>query len=423
MIIKENGLRYAKLIHVSIDNGLTSNSNKVYIMEEQSDGKIKCQYGRVGNNLATEYKDISKWNSVYKQKISKTKGYTDVTEMFIETEIDNASSSTIKEIEDKVVKQLIDDLMAYANKSIQKNYKVTQSSVTELQINSAQEILNQISSTLNLKSDVKVLNELLLKLYTIIPRNMKDVKDYLLKPINNKQDLEKAKEFINSEQETLDVMAGQVQLLKKQKEDSNNSEDIKQDLTILDQLGLKVEIETDNEKLDLIKKLMGHNAHQIRKVFKVINKKTQRIFDNNFELAKVKKRRLYWHGSRNQNWFNILQTGLLIRPSGAIHTGSMWDDGIYFASDSDKSLGYTDGGRWAGGSRNNKVFLGLFDVHVGKQLNKYKHDSSCYKISKEVEAGGYDSVHAHKGIDLRKDEYIIYKSQQTTISHLIEVEF
>jgi hypothetical protein len=41
------------------------------------------------------------------------------------------------------------------------------------------------------------------------------------------------------------------------------------------------------------------------------------------------KERLYWHGSRNENWFNIMQTGLLIRPSGAVHTGSMFGDGIY----------------------------------------------------------------------------------------------
>ena len=52
MITKENGLRYAKLIHVSVDNGKTDNSNKVYIMEELSDGRIKCEYGRVGKNMS-----------------------------------------------------------------------------------------------------------------------------------------------------------------------------------------------------------------------------------------------------------------------------------------------------------------------------------------------------------------------------------
>lgn len=51
MITKENGLKYAKLVHVSVDNGLTHQSNKVYIMEEQNDGRIKCEYGRVGKKL------------------------------------------------------------------------------------------------------------------------------------------------------------------------------------------------------------------------------------------------------------------------------------------------------------------------------------------------------------------------------------
>jgi len=36
MVIKENGLRYAKLVHVSVDNGLTSQSNKVYTMERKT---------------------------------------------------------------------------------------------------------------------------------------------------------------------------------------------------------------------------------------------------------------------------------------------------------------------------------------------------------------------------------------------------
>jgi hypothetical protein len=46
MITKENGLRYAKLIHVSVDNGQTDNSNKnLYHMEEFNVN------GRVGNCL------------------------------------------------------------------------------------------------------------------------------------------------------------------------------------------------------------------------------------------------------------------------------------------------------------------------------------------------------------------------------------
>lgn len=429
MILKENGLRYAKLIHVSVDNGLTANSNKTYIMEEMPDGRIKCEYGRVGKPLTTEYKDSSKWNSVYKQKTGKTKGYTDVTELMVEMVEDPTKplDNKVEAIKDKLVKKLIDELMSYANKSIQRNYKVTQEAVSEQQVLAAQEIINSINGLLVLGVDKKHVNDMLLKLYTIIPRKMANVKDHLIDDVNIVSDLEDAQKMIGEEQNALDTMAGQVELIKQQREANKKSQENKtevtQEVTILDQMGLSVEVENDSDTLELIKKLMGPNASQMKSVFKVVNNKTQAKFDENFSKAKVKKKRYYFHGSRSENWFNILQTGLLIRPSGAVHTGSMWDDGIYFASDSDKSLGYTNGGRWTGGARGGSVFLGLFDVHVGNQLHKYKHDSSCYSISKVVKAEGFDSVHAHKGDSLRKDEYIIYNSNQCTVSHLIEVEF
>jgi hypothetical protein len=75
MITKENGLRYAKLIHVSVDNGQTDNSNKIYIMEELSDGRIQCEYGRVGKNMVTVYKNSNEWNKILKSKVSNTRLY------------------------------------------------------------------------------------------------------------------------------------------------------------------------------------------------------------------------------------------------------------------------------------------------------------------------------------------------------------
>jgi hypothetical protein len=40
-------------------------------------------------------------------------------------------------------------------------------------------------------------------------------------------------------------------------------------------MGLKIEVENDKETLTLINKLMGSNSSQIRKVYKVINTKTE----------------------------------------------------------------------------------------------------------------------------------------------------
>lgn len=430
MITKENGLRYAKLIHVSVDNGKTDNSNKVYIMEELSDGRIKCEYGRVGKAMTTEYKPSSKWSSVYKQKTGKSKGYTDVTELLAEPVVTNDQSKDdkVEAIKDSVVKKLVEELMAYANKSIQKNYKVTQEAVSEQQVSAAQEVLDQISGLIKIGVDVKHVNDMLLKLYTIIPRKMDNVKNHLFNDIKDANTLTQAQRLLDNEQSALDTMAGQVQLIKQQRDAAKESADEKakgkkSSKTILDQMGLVIEVETDKDTLDLITKLLGPNSNQAKKVYKVINLKTQARFDANMAKAEVKKKRLYWHGSRNENWFNILQTGLLIRPSGAVHTGSMFGDGIYFADKAQKSIGYTSlrGSYWAHGG-DNKAFLALFDVHLGKQKEILHYNSDCYKLSDKVlKKEEYDSVFAKGGADLRNNEFIVYNSAQCTVSHLIEI--
>lgn len=437
MITKENGLRYAKLIHVSVDNGKTDNSNKVYIMEEMADGRIKCEYGRVGKSLVTEYKPSNKWDSVLRQKLSKAKGYTDVTELLVTKEevIDDSTpkDNKVDAIKDAMVKKLVEELMAFANKSIQKNYKVTQEAVSEQQVNAAQDVITQITALVKIGVDIKHVNDLLLKLYTIIPRRMDNVKNHLMSAITSKDSLATAQRIVDNEQSALDTMAGQVELIKQQKEaaakakadavETKGKKAKAKEVTILDQMGLSIEVEKDKETLDLIKKLMGSNANQMKKVYKVVNNKTQVKFDAHYKKAEVKKKRLYWHGSRNENWFNILQTGLLIRPSGAVYTGSMFGDGIYFADKAQKSIGYTSlrGSYWAHGG-DNKAFLALFDVHVGKQKEILHHDSSCYSLSDKVmKQEGFDSVFAKGGADLRNNEYIIYKGEQCTVSHLIEI--
>jgi poly [ADP-ribose] polymerase len=64
----------------------------------------------------------------------------------------------------------------------------------------------------------------------------------------------------------------------------------------------------------------------------------------------------------------------------------------------------------------------MFAVHTGKWKKIRRHDSSCYSLSKSVlDREGYDSVYAQGGVDLRNNEYIVYASQQCTISHLIEL--
>lgn len=416
MIVKENGLRYAKLIHVSVDNGKTQQSNKVYIMEEQANGQIKCTYGRVGGNMTEVYKPTSQWNKIYKDKTSSRKGYTDKTEESVVSK----AKGTLKDIEETDVKQLFDDLMAYANKSIGANYKITQDDVTQIQVDKAQEILDDaVKLVRSRKADkIKLINDKLIELYTTIPRKMKNVKDFLI-DAGDKPTQKDLMAFLANEQSILDTMAGQVKAISQ----TTATDDDEDEVTLLEKMGLEVTIETDPEAIALVKKLLGSNASKMNRLFKCINKETQERFDKHYAQAKNKKRRLYWHGSRNENWFNIIQTGLMIRPSGVVHTGSMFGDGIYFANKAQKSLGYTSlrGSYWArGGDR--KAYLALFDVHTGNQKDIRKHDSSCYRLNqKQLDKEGYDSVFAHGGVDLRNDELIVYSPEHCTIAYIVEI--
>jgi poly [ADP-ribose] polymerase len=309
MITKENGLRYAKLIHVSVDNGQTDNSNKIYIMEELSDGRIQCEYGRVGKNMVTVYKNSNEWNKILKSKVSNTKGYTDVTELLttIVEVTDNKTNNKTEEIKDSIVKQLIDDLMNFANKSIQKNYKVTQDSVSEQQVNAAQLIIDTIGSLLVLGVDKKHVNDMLLKLYTIIPRKMDNVRDHLIEDVNdsNSLDLAQKNDWGRTKYIGYYGWASKINQPTKAIVETPENKGKQNQVTILDQMGLKIEVENDKETLTLINKLMGSNSSQIRKVYKVINTKTQKTFEDNFSKSKVKRKGFI-------GMVHVMRTGLIL---------------------------------------------------------------------------------------------------------------
>lgn len=427
-VLNENGLRYAKLIHVSVDNGHTENSNKYYTMQEQSDGKIRCEYGRVGKTSTVIFKNSSEWDKLIREKTGK-KGYKDVTDLISEMVVDKTTDKVdnVEIIKEQAVKELVRRLMAFANESIKQNYNVSQEAVTAKQVDEATRLVDDIVGLIKINIDIKTINNLLLELYQVIPRRMDNVKNYLLSNIDNDTDLQKALEFINNEKSTLDTMAGQVKLIEQQKEANENISDkasIENSFTILDQMGITMVEETNPKEINRVKEFLAQHAHKLHKVYRVVNHKTQKLFDENLAKSENKKVRLYWHGSRNRNWFNIIQTGLMIRPSGAGYNGSMFGDGIYYAREADKSMGYTDGGRWAGGSKNNFIYMALFDVHLGKQYVVDRHTSECSSLdfNKLQNKGKYDSTHAKKGVSLYRDEFIIYKKEQCTIKYLIELK-
>lgn len=389
------------------------NNNKYYNCFPEG-AQFRVEYGRVDATKTTRYYPMSKWTSQINSKIKK--GYKDVTDLKkdLVQEISTANpESPYKEIENAAIRAIVEKLQSMARETIQKNYTVKASSVTQDMVDAAQKIIDALA---NNSSTVEEFNNNLLKLFTVIPRKMGNVRDYLA---NKTEDFA---QIISKEQDLLDVMRGQIYV--KQDDEPTTVVEKKQQ-TILEELGLEME-ETNADDIALIKTLMNESAGKFRKAWRVKNLKTQERFDKFVAENDIKDTRLLFHGSRSENWFSIIKTGLMIRPSNAVYTGSMFSDGIYFAPKCQKSIGYTSlsGAYWTHGG-NNTAYMALFEVAYGTPYVIYQHDSSCYHLNYDVlqkKNPKCNCLHAKadKGM-LRNDEIVFYRNDQMTIKYLIEI--
>lgn len=438
----EDNLRFAYLVMVDASN----NNNKFYEMLEQSDGTINLFNGRVESTRITQKpKPSSNWDKIYNSKIKK--GYSDMSK-FRSVSVSKKTDSKYTAIKDSKIEAIITKLQAFAGQAVSANYSIKATSVTQIMIDEAQSVVNDISAKLKKKADIGYLNDKLQYLFSVIPRKMGKVQNYLFEPLSDKDAIGVAKEMMASEQDILDSMAGQV--IQNVNVTDTDEAKVKNDLTVLDSLGLKM----DNAKqaeVDLIKsKMFDYNGKtnrgsDILNVFKVFNKETETAFQKNLKAAKNKNTMLMYHGSRNQNWMFILPQGLKIRPSNAIHQGSMFGDALYGADANgvrtpagnpnpgySKAYGYTSSSSayWTGGSSNsNTVYMAIMEFHVGNQKHIYVHDSSCYNLNKNgLNKKGFDSVYAHgrkdggSGGSLQNSEFMIYGSNQVTIRYLLELK-
>jgi len=129
-----------------------------------------------------------------------------------------------------------------------------------------------------------------------------------------------------------------------------------------------------------------------------------------------------WHGTRRANMIGITTKGLLIRPSGVVHAGSAFGDGIYWATNSTKSINYCDvkGSHWVQGN-NKTAYLFLADVAFGNQKITQK---SHFFTKKNIYPN--HSVWAKTGGSLFNEELITYEptgpNQQHIIKYIIEFE-
>lgn len=388
------------------------NHNKFYRMLPNIPdvSHFTVEWGRVGATAMKKIYSMAAWDKIYKDKIKK--GYVDQSDLH--DCVVTVLSSNYVPIADQLVAELVDALLDYSDNAIKKNYIVSSKDVTQAMINLAREKIDQLYSVNSLSE----FNATLSQLFTIIPRKMEKVEDCLA---HTEID---AAEIITREEALLDVMAGKVD----QKTRHNiRNDNISNTNTILDENNLTIRPCTMDE-IRHIKKFLGKESeHKLKNAFYVKNIVTEERFYDYCSKNQITDKDIHYlyHGSRNENWWNILIQGLSLRPKkSVIRTGAMFGHGLYFAPRAKKSIGYTSlsGSYWASGS-SATGFLAVYKVAYKKPYKVYTHVSAYERFTKEsIQQLGADAVFASKeqGM-LINDEVIIYDDRQATIRYLIEL--
>lgn len=280
----------------------------------------------------------------------------------------------------------------------------------------AQRLLDLMRSDM-LEGDVGAFNRHLVKLYAAIPRSTENARiaEYLKRKGFLEYSTEGLDERIRFEQDFADCIQGAVEAALGGVETKRTSEETRID-AMARRFGLSI-TDADEDDLMTIRRAMGDDKRKLIRAWKVSNKGSERRFRSYLERRSIEETKLLWHGSATSNFLSISTNGLSIAKAGY----GMFGHGIYFAKDFDKSRGYCSvcNSRWRGGSDATAV-LGLFEVATGRPLHLDGPRSDLRPGCGALRE--YDSVWAHKGMNLHRDEFIVYDNDASSMRYIVETK-
>lgn len=390
--------KFVKLIMVSSDN-----RNKYYEMTYNGGSTFTVKYGRVESTSTTASYPISMWDSKYNEKVKK--GYKDVT-AFVAIDLTKVTKSEFKNalVGIPLVDEFLESMQRYTNNLVSNTYSVKAEAVTQAQLDAAQALLDQLNGKGKKLTTDKEVNDVLIALYTTIPRRMSKVNEHLLPQIA-------LKDILEDEQDNLDAMASQVALTNPKPSKTPKKKEEKK--TLLDLMGASMDIAKNTKELKYLLDQMPKNI-KIKGIFEV-NKPTE---DADFEewksTRKNKTTKLLIHGTKCTSVIPILEIGLKIRPKGNFQfSGKAYGNGNYFSEVVQKSLGYT-------GWDKDKILL-VYEVHTGNPFvyDGWYRGNSFPLTLKDLTDRGFDSTHVNAGNGLLNSEIIAYSEKQNRIKYIL----
>ena len=362
--------------------------NKIFRMLS-TENRIDVEFGHIGNKLYKKSYPLSVWDEIYQEKIKC--GYVDQTGL-----LNNNNVVTLKLSQTESINEVLENLRAISRQMISDNYRGNMVNVSEEAINKSKELLKKMEITEN----VYDFNSILFELFSMIPRKMNNVIQ------NTAKDQDDFYKIIERENDLL----RNLQVLK--------TDSVSPDIPIICR-------ECTSDEITKIRSMLDTSSlRKFKRAWSVTNPEIDQKFSSYMKKNNIKKTRELFHGSRSENWWSILTTKLLLQPSNVVKSGAMFGRGIYFADKADKSMGYTSirDSRHAAG-KSDKGYLAIYEVATGHEYDVkiWKSSMTDFNESSFIrEHKDCNSLHAHAGVNLINDEYIVYNENACRIKYFLE---
>jgi poly [ADP-ribose] polymerase len=362
--------------------------NKIFRMLS-TENRIDVEFGHIGNKLYKKSYPLSVWDEIYQEKIKC--GYVDQTGL-----LNNNNVVTLKLSQTESINEVLENLRAISRQMISDNYRGNMVNVSEEAINKSKELLKKLEITEN----VYDFNSILFELFSMIPRKMNNVIQ------NTAKDQDDFYKIIERENDLL----RNLQVLK--------TDSVSPDIPIICR-------ECTSDEITKIRSMLDTSSlRKFKRAWSVNNPEIDQKFSSYMKKNNIKKTRELFHGSRSENWWSILTTKLLLQPSNVVKSGAMFGRGIYFADKADKSMGYTSirDSRHAAG-KSDKGYLAIYEVATGHEYDVKIWKSSMTDLNESSfirEHKDCNSLHAHAGVNLINDEYIVYNENACRIKYFLE---
>lgn len=407
-----------------------ANNNKFYEMKLMASGDLVCRYGRVDAGAQEKTYPGHRFNSILNQKLKKGYKRAEILDSQQQAEISNqhdlmqVAMDQITCRGDKAL-ELIKHIAAanihriVSNTGISYNeddglFRTPLGIVRKEAVDRANAILNEIQEGLQQGASDNRLLDLNAQYFQLIPSKVKTTRDkrYL---IFTDEAVKKQRSICNALIDTLDMLE-----TAREKVDAEQRNELPQifdaEIAFLEdkQEWKRIVDLYEETKNDMHGRRIG--GSQVENIYRIRLGDQQEPFEKMSQ--KIGNVHELWHGTRMANVLSIMSRGLLMpTQSPGQKAGAAFGYGLYFGSQSSKSLQYCDGLFWASGSQSrDKIYLFLASVAVG---NYYVPPNATQSRPPK----GYHSYWAKPGETayLRNDEIIIFNTGQVRLDYLLEI--